>query len=321
MDKKVKLFQNNQKDNTLFFENYYINNEIKFTTLCFFIRQDILIAYEFVDNIFSFKEIAKKFLEKQKPNGFVDFYYIHLTNKNIITEAKDILINLPISKDEIKNVALFYYDLETDHVKEIIPAIRNDNYLYDNYIKPTEARKLKSIKSASNEFIDASNEKVSFDNTNPDLSINDSPFKLDLENKLDDFVSNLDTKNLINYNQDIDNTFYENEINDNDFLIDDTSLIESIEDYSNQLNLTQKLLDDFDFNPNLSTTFLEEKNDISNFDNLNDDQYNNEIHSSLLKKSDYFRKLDEITKNLKNDDLLANTQDIFNHLSKKINKE
>ncbi|WP_033159876.1 hypothetical protein [Mycoplasmoides alvi] len=334
MEQKSQTAKSNLDEFTLSFEDYIIDDEIKFKILCFFQKENILTAYEFADDISNFELITQSFLQKQKPNSFVDFYYVYVTNKNILQEAKDILINLPISKEEIKNVALFYYDLDKDNLTEIISAVQNDNYLYQNYIKPTEIKKIMNLRNNQNNYSNLENDikkniiEKQLNNTQNNIDDIDNVVSNDLKEnvQLDDFISTTDTKQLINYNNkpflDEISESIDSEIDDEDFFINEEPLIESIENYTDQLNVTQKLLDDFEENITSSTDELNNMNtlDLDNLDLLDSDSSDKALHKSLLEKSDYFRTLDEITTNLSDDNLLTSeTDDILDYLSNRIN--
>ncbi|WP_027124227.1 hypothetical protein [Mycoplasmoides pirum] len=272
MDKKIKSIFNDSSNNMWSFEDYKVNDDIKFKILCYFLDKKILIGYMFANDLVFFEKIIYQLLQNQKPNNFVDFYYIYVTNEKILDEVKDIITNLPLPKDDIKNIGLFYYDSTNDEVIEIIPSVQNDSYLYKNYIKPTEIKKLEIIKNVTQ--------------------------------KENDFLPS----NLNNVSDD------KNDFELNEFKIDENPLIESFNDYNESLNVTQELLNDFQENITWDIDNLSESQLVEDESSLD----NNDLHNDLLEKSDYFRTLDEITKNLSDEDVLSGTKEILDYLNDKI---
>ncbi len=133
------------QEQALTFEDYQISDDVSFKALTYLPQENALIAYVFADDTVAFEKIVYQLTNRHRPNAFVDYYYIYVTDGSILSDAKQIISDLPLTKEETQNIGLFHYDLANDSVTEILGAAPNDSYVYQSYVKPNEIKKLTLI--------------------------------------------------------------------------------------------------------------------------------------------------------------------------------
>lgn len=268
------LLDQNPKD-VYVFNDYRLTPEIKFDILIFNHKQQRLTAYMLVDNLNQFNVIVKQLDRKDCMNNFVDQFYIVVNDMQLARELES-PINYITKDEDLNNIGLMYLSTNELTATIVCQPKLNDNYWFKHYVKSAEIRKLTKTR--------------------------DEARASDLLHRANDYL--------------YDDLSYQHEM----YQPQDLAEIYDLETYPANINVNY----DSEF-PNIDQWFEESQSNVINNPSQHMvstkkkqsaesmmNQFNN-LRSNLLHSSEYYRKLEGITKCLNNlDDLTSKLSDKFN---------
>lgn len=290
--------------------------------------KNILTGYIFIDSKQELEELTSKINNGKGPNNYLDFCFIVISNKELLKTAKWIFDYWNKHTPLNYNLGLYFYDDNSDGLKELIPAKQNVLDIYLNYIKDVEVNHVKNLylnqtKNFSN-LNKLNNDEIDFINYKESELVSKNSTKK-INSKLIEENSYLPSWAKQSTNYDLPEPLPDNE---------HENLLNEFKKYESNLNSTHDLFNDFDnsdlikdvkLNDKLSENQTLDFNKIDHMadilkdqnDNttdpivLNDFSHIDEDENDVLLNSEYLSKLDEITENLKTNDFSEQTKMIL----------